>query len=296
MAIDLPKLSPVQWGLVITGGVGIGLAIRWWNGRQSTGGSEEELVDLLAEQKELLSVGLPGSSTGGYAGWTVPSDAPPSSSPGGSIDSSNADWHVRVAGLMLKALNNPDPILIDGALATYLEGKPLDAAQYAVVLQAIQLFGYPPNPPGVPQKKPEQAAPTPVPVPAPVPAPVPIVNQPITMPEPRPPITYTPDSYMSMKGVGKPFPEGIWYRSNNVGGLGVPNQFVIASGHRYDLTHGNHAVVRNYDGNGRFTGITYVPWGIGGTATAQDIHSGHAHIKNAGFTTAAFSVQQPTPR
>ncbi len=187
MAIDLPKLTPVQWGMVIGGGVAIGLAWRWWNARTGAQG-QSALEQLVETQTELTRSGMP--TVGASAGWTAPSSAPDSTVAGPTEDMTNEDWMRRVSKAMLR-VTSYSALDLETALIKYLSNLPLTDREYAIVDQALSNYGWPPSSPGIPQRVLIVAAPAPAPTPAPSPAPAPVpapTPRPAPAPRPTPPV------------------------------------------------------------------------------------------------------------
>lgn len=152
-----------QWLMVIGGGVGIGLLIKRHQG--ASGGLTT------ADLNSTTSPSVTDQPTTVGPDGTVPlvngaaSDTGTSGGAGASTGpTDNQGWRTAALNyLVANGLGSPTDI--DQALADYLEGNPLTAQEKAVVNEAIQHVGAPPE--FVPAITDAPTAPTPAPVPTP---------------------------------------------------------------------------------------------------------------------------------
>jgi len=157
------------WGVIL--GVVVVAASYWYSSKSkasSAGDGADGGAGSLVAYPDLD--GGNGDGSGSNSGTVVTgTDAPTSSAP---QFSSNAAWMTYVVAKLTAEGNSP--LTTQVALLNYLSGKPLSAAEQALVNQAIGRFGLPPN--GVdmiPTLNPE-----PVPVKTPVTKPAPVNDAP----------------------------------------------------------------------------------------------------------------------
>ena len=127
------------WGVALVGGVVVGRAVsRQFAGSGS--GSGGPAPDGLG------SVGGAGAS--GYVGGAVglPSAAQYAPDPWVAGYQWNIEWRA-AAIARLTATGEYSALAVDGALAAYLDGRPLTTAQAAIIEVALQTIGGPPVPP-----------------------------------------------------------------------------------------------------------------------------------------------------
>lgn len=157
------------WGLII--GVVIVAGMYWRSSRSAalSAGSPTTEPTMAVPDLSGSSDGLGASSSGG--GGSGGSTTTPDSSP---QFTSNAAWMTYAVAKLISEGNNPLSTQI--ALANYLAGKTLTAAEQGLVNQAIARFGLPPN--GV------DMTPTLAPVVTPLPS---IVTKPVPVNDAPPP-------------------------------------------------------------------------------------------------------------
>lgn len=130
---------------------------------------------------------MPGTNTGDGYQETFPKGQPGIST--------NAQWAKQAANQLIAS--GATPVIVSTALAKYLNGKPLNAQEKAIINQAISLYGVPPegvlpvagtSPTPAPVKPPVKTAPKPAPRPIIKPKPKPVAPT----PKPAPPVAKKP--------------------------------------------------------------------------------------------------------
>lgn len=178
--IDLPgnldrDVGPLPLYVWLGAGVA-GLGLAWyWNKRRKAGGADsaDDTTDPAAVDGGAAAAaatpflptsfvvggggGTGGNATGSSATPTGDSPVPDSSAPAGYT--SNGAWRNAAIGALGKL--GFSTVLVDDALARYLESQPLTANQAQVVQTALQVVGPAPDPvPAAPTPPPEPGQPT----------------------------------------------------------------------------------------------------------------------------------------